>query len=90
MAVAIVDNDFTLKVLPGFEPGLFFRNFLDFGGLECFHLEIQVLRRLWKTNKVDASDRVFFLNQTKARNSRILPMVLVWLNMYTVRLGREL
>ena len=86
MAVAIVDDDFTLKVLPGFETSLFFRNFLDFGGLECFHLEIQVLRSLWKTNKVDASDRVFFLNQTKAHNFRILPMVMVWLNMYQVNL----
>ena len=32
----------------------------------------------------------FVRNQTRTRNLRILPMVMVWLNMCTVRLGLEL
>ena len=56
MAVTIVDNDFTLKVLPGFETSIFFCNVLDFGGREWFHLENQALRTLWKKNKVDGCD----------------------------------
>ena len=56
VAVTIVDNDFTLKVLPGFETSIFFCNVLDFGGREWFHLENQALRTLWKKNKADGCD----------------------------------
>ena len=48
VAVTIVDNDFTLKVLPGFETSLFFCNFLDFGGFLCCHLKIQAIQTLEK------------------------------------------